>query len=617
MSQPPASGLQEKFRALLEADEGGLTPVQADDILRAVCVQAQELLGSRGACVTVYLPGEDRLKLRACSGTLEPIRGASFDVGGSVSGAALMEGRPIVQNELETAPLGAQARALPVPIHKAVSVPLLGWERSLGTLVVVRAREDEDFEALDERLLSAYAVPAALALRGAEKFRVEQRRAEAEEARLARQEEYIRRLKALHDAELLVASETELDELLQTVTDVARAVTEAEFGALGVLDADGQGLARFVTSGLSEEERSRYGDLPTGKGLLGAVIRERRPIRASGLDRRERVGADLPAAHHVPDSFLGVPISTPGRVFGNLYLTNKRRAPEFTAEDQVLVEMLAAQAAVAIEKAELFREREDLIERLETARRLRTRLSAYVNHDIRNALGGMALWAARLEQRVHAPEARDELGEMAQKIRRGADHALRLVKDVLDLTRLEEGRLEIWPRDVKVADLMASALDAVRPEADVKEIELHLESDTPGLRVVADPDRVHQIVLNLLTNAVKFSPDGTRVDVRCALCSEGPDEAGARGGSWVRIGVEDQGPGIHPEDVDRIFGVYEQARGEEGRREGLGIGLTLSRHLAELMGGRIEVSSEPGEGACFCLWLPVGGEPERRPGWIG
>lgn len=616
VSGTPVSGRQEKLRALLEAGREELTPVQLEEILRAVCVHAQELLAGEGACVTVYLPEADALELRACTGSLEPVEGSSFPVSDSVSGTALLEERPVLANDLPAMPVGEQARALPLEIHRAVSVPLPAWEGRLGTLVVVRGEDQEDFTERHQDLLSAYAVPAALALRGADRYQEEEQRAREEQGRRTRQEEYIRRLKALHDAELLVASETELEQLLQTVVDVARSLTRARYAALGVLNEEGDGLARFVTSGLSDEEEARYGAPPTGKGLLGAVTRERRPIRLSGLAESAREGsAKLPDAHHLPDSFLGVPISMGDRVFGNLYLTNKRGADEFTAEDQVLLEMLAAQAAVTIQKAELFRERDRLIERLETARRVRTRLSAYVNHDIRNALGGVALWAERLEGRVEGSEGAGELGEMAHKIRRGADHALRLVKDVLDLTRLEEGRLEVWPRQVRVTDLVDSALEGVRPQAEIKEIELEVETGDPELQIVADPDRVHQVVLNLLSNAVKFSPEGSTVKVTSLLSPEEPASAG--GSSSVLITVEDEGPGIHPDDLDRIFGVYEQAREEGDRRKGLGVGLTLSRHLAELMGGSIEVSSEPGQGARFTLRLPVGKEPERRPGWIG
>lgn len=616
VSGASAGRLQEKLQTLLERGDEGLTPVQVGDILEAVCAHAQELLQGDGACVTVFLPEADALEIRACTGILEPVRGTSFPVRKSVSGAALVQDRPVLENDLSVAPAGEQARALSVELSRAVSVPLPGWTGKLGTLVVVKGKGGDEFTELHQRFLSAYAVPVAFALRGAEQFQEERRRVEEEEALRARQEEHIRRLKALHDAELLVASETELDGLLQTVTDVARSMTRARYAALGVLDDDLDGLSRFITSGLSDDERARHGSPPTGKGLLGAVIRERRPIRVSGLAEKGSRPAGIPGVHHRPDSFLGVPISIGDRMYGNLYLTNKRGADGFTAEDQVLVEMLAAQAAVTIQKAELFRERDELIQRLETARRLRTRLSTYVNHDIRNALGGVALWAERLESRVRDS---DDLGEMAQKIRRGAEHALRLVKDVLDLTRLEEGRLEVWPRQVRVADLVQSAVEGVRPEAESKEIELVVATDDPDLHMVADPDRVHQIVLNLLSNAVKFSPGGTTVRVESSLSADGGPDGGREddGGPRVLIAVEDQGPGIHPDDLDRIFGVYEQARDEEDRRKGLGIGLTLSRHLAELMGGSIGVSSELGEGARFTLRLPVGKEPERRPGWIG
>jgi signal transduction histidine kinase len=304
-------------------------------------------------------------------------------------------------------------------------------------------------------------------------------------------------------------------------------------------------------------------------------------------------------------------------VIGNLYLINKAEDEGFTEQDETIVKMLAAQAAVAIENARLFEESERLLEELAAAHRARNRLHAYVNHDLRNALHGVSLWAERLEQssgRAEKSPPEEESGEIARKILRGSGHALRLVRDVLDLARLEEGRLRTWPRRVVVSDLIEAAMDAISPEAERRKVELAFESEEDRLELVADPDRVLQITLNLLTNAVKFSSAGTTVALGASSGNGSP--TGESGDGWVAIWVRDEGPGIAQEDLERIWGEFQQVNPEAGER-GTGIGLTLSRQLAEHMGGTLTVESAVGEGSRFTLWIPMGMEREEREGWIG
>ena len=208
----------------------------------------------------------------------------------------------------------------------------------------------------------------------------------------------------------------------------------------------------------------------------------------------------------------------------------------------------------------------------------------------------------------------EESGEIARKILRGSGHALRLVRDVLDLARLEEGRLRTWPRRVVVSDLIEAAMDAISPEAERRKVELVFESRKDRLELVADPDRVLQITLNLLSNAVKFSSAGTTVALGASSGNGSP--SGEPSDGWVAIWVRDEGPGIAQEDLERIWGEFQQVNPEAGER-GSGIGLTLSRQLAEHMGGTLTVESAVGEGSRFTLWIPRGLEREEREGWIG
>ncbi|MGW8267783.1 MAG: GAF domain-containing sensor histidine kinase, partial [Longimicrobiales bacterium] len=300
---------------------------------------------------------------------------------------------------------------------------------------------------------------------------------------------------------------------------------------------------------------------------------------------------------------------------------NKEGGDPFTEQDETIVKMLAAQAAVAIENARLFEESERLLAELAAAHRARNRLHAYVNHDLRNALHGVSLWAERLEQGAGGstgPFTPEEGAEIARKILRGSGHALRLVRDVLDLARLEEGRLQTWPRRVVVSDLIEAAIDTISPEAERREVKLQFEPEDDRLELVADPDRVLQITLNLLSNAVKFSSAGSMVSLGSDSGNGTPPGESRKKfeGGWVSIWVQDQGPGIAPEDLERAWGEYQQVNPEDSER-GSGIGLALSRQLAEHMGGALTVESEVGRGSRFTLRMPRGLERQQREGWIG
>ena len=192
---------------------------------------------------------------------------------------------------------------------------------------------------------------------------------------------------------------------------------------------------------------------------------------------------------------------------------------------------------------------------------------------------------------------------------------MRLVQDVLDLENLGQGRLETWSRVIVVNELLQAAVDGMRPEAEKRDQKLLLRRSPSTLRMVADPDRVLQVVTNLLSNALKFSADGTTVTVKAGIDADGPKSPAREAERWVAIEVEDQGPGIPPEDLERIFGEWVRASTRE--RRGMGIGLTLSRRLAEYMGGALTARSKVGTGSTFTLWVPHGRIPEQRSGWIG
>lgn len=395
------------------------------------------------------------------------------------------------------------------------------------------------------------------------------------------------RLERLVAAGTLLSSELSLEGVLERVAEIAASVIGARYAAIGVLEPTGRLLESFTTFGVSPEERERIGPPPRGHGILGLVIREARSIRLPDLARHPDSYGFPP--HHPPmHSFLGVPIIGRRGIFGNLYLTEKIGAAEFTDDDERIAVLLASQASAAVENARLHEESARLLEEVQQLQRSRERFFAMVNHELRNALAGVYGWAemlVRKKERTAVPPAAFEVLDSAEQ-------AVALINDLLDLSRLDEDRLRPIIRPVDCAAVARRALSRVTPAAEARGVALRTEFPTGLPQSETDAGRVEQILINLLTNAVRHAPAGGSVAV-----------AGLRRDGRIVLQVTDNGPGVGPDDVEEIFDIYVTKADEESR--GLGLGLPLSRRLARLLGGELRAIPQTGGGGCFELELPL------------
>jgi signal transduction histidine kinase len=391
------------------------------------------------------------------------------------------------------------------------------------------------------------------------------------------------RFERLLAAGVAIFSRHELDHVLQQVVDAARDVVGARYAALGVLSEDKGALVQFVTSGLDDETRQRIGNLPRGRGLLGHVIQEAKPIRTADITRHPQ-HFGFPPNHPPMKSFLGVPVTGRGGVFGNLYLTEKIDAKEFSGEDEAIAVLLASQAAVAIENARLHGESEQLVGQIRTMQRQRDLFFAMMNHELRNALTGVYGWAERLMRR-RSPEIAEQA---AREVYEAADHTIILLNNFLDLMRLDAGKVRpVW-RDVETQAAVQRAIVSSEPAATAKGVRLEVRAPGEPETLRTDPVCLDQILVNLLSNAIRHSPEGGAVEVTA--------------GSG-RFAVIDHGPGVPAELRERIFEPFERFDHHSG--SGTGLGLPVSRRLAEALGGRLTVEDTPSGGATFVLQLPL------------
>ena len=416
-------------------------------------------------------------------------------------------------------------------------------------------------------------------------------------------------LEALVDAGMILAGERSLESVLQRIVEVACRVVGAKYGALGVLDERGT-LGQFITTGITEEEKARIGPLPVGKGILGLVVSEARAVRLRDLNKHPGAHG-FPPNHPPMRSFLGVPIASKGRIIGNLYLTEKQGADEFSREDERLATTLGAQAAIAIENASLYgqlqrsyddlKQSQDLLVRQEKLASL-GRLAAGLAHELNNPLSSVAGYAEALQRRAAelegaGPAALTDLQEYVTMIQAEASRAAGIIRNLLDFARQREPAFGF----VNLLEVVRESVAFVQRQARLANQQIVVAPFPNGYQVVGDAQMLQQVFLNLLTNALDATEGGGEIRIS-ARERPGP---GGRGGlrDCVEVTVVDSGVGIAPEDLARIFDPFFTTKAV-GR--GTGLGLAISQSIVEQHGGALEVRSEGrGTGTVVSVVLPL------------
>jgi signal transduction histidine kinase len=448
-------------------------------------------------------------------------------------------------------------------------------------------------------------------------------------------------LGALVEAGMVLTAERSLEAVLQRIVEVACRLLGARYGALGVLDAQG-GLGQFITTGFSEETKTRIGHLPVGKGVLGALGREGKPLRLRDLTQDSRAHG-FPPDHPPMHSFLGVPIVSKGRLFGNLYLTEKQGAEEFSKEDEKLAVTLAAQAAIAIENASLYEEVKRSYDELKRSQHLLVRqeklaslgrLAAGLAHEMNNPLSSVAGFAEALTRRLTGERAGEpadvgDVREYLTLIQDEVSRAATIVRRLLDFARQREPTFGL----VDLQGVVGSAVGFVERQATLANQRIVVAPFPEGSTVYADAQMLQQVFLNLLTNALDAIEGGGEVritarhvrgvgSVAVGQRSRGAEEPGGRGAGgsgptpgapllpsspapmrFIEVTVSDTGSGIAPENLARVFDPFFTTK-EVGK--GTGLGLAICQSIIEQHRGSIEVQSQgPGKGTAVTVSLPL------------
>jgi len=484
--------------------------------------------------------------------------------------------------ETEFPEVGRETRSILV-------TPLVREGVPLGA-ILVRRIERQAFTERQIELLKTFADQAVIAIENVRLFQELQTRTRD----LARS---VEELKALGEVGRAVSSTLDLETVLSTIVSQASQLSGTDGGAVYEYDEETEEFHLRATQSLDVGfvELLRSTRIRKGEGAVGRIAMTFEPTQIPDIEQdatyQSRLkNAALREGYH---ALLAVPLLREEHIIGAL-IVNRKTPGEFAPDVIELLRTFAAQSALAIQNARLFQEIEEKGRQLEIADRHKSEFLASMSHELRTPLNAVIGFSEVLLERMFG-EINPKQEEYLQDVLSSGRHLLSLINDILDLAKIEAGRMELEVTDFHLPQAIDNSVTLVRERAARRSIALDVAIDPELGEIKGDERKVKQVLLNLLSNAIKFTPEGGRVDVHAGMAD-----------GVAEISVSDTGVGIAPEDHEAVFEEFRQVGTDYAKKhEGTGLGLTLSRRFVELHGGKIWVKSQLGQGATFTFTLPV------------
>jgi GAF domain-containing protein len=469
-----------------------------------------------------------------------------------------------------------------------LAAPIMRDGQPIGAISIQRA-EAGPFSPAEIDLLKTFADQAVIA--------IENTRLLGElQARTGQLTRSVEELTALGDVSRALSSTLDLDTVLQTIVTRASQLTGTDVCSVFEYDEAAGAFYLRATHNLDEEvvTLARQTPIRKGEGVQGRMAVTRQPVQVPDIAQEQAYRGPLRDVllRIGTRAVLAVPMLRENELIGGLTVA-KKTAGEFSREIIELLKTFATQSALAIQNARLFRELAAKSHQLEEASQHKSEFLANMSHELRTPLNAVIGFSEVLSERMFG-ELNEKQEEYLKDIHASGQHLLSLINDILDLSKIEAGKMELELSDFDLPMTIDNALMLVRERAARRSIDLHRTVDERLGQVQADERKVRQVLLNLLSNAIKFTPDRGRIDVQARAMD-----------SSVEVLVRDTGVGIAPEDQQAIFEEFRQVGTAAKKVEGTGLGLTLSRKFVELHGGRIWVESQLGTGSTFTFTLPV------------
>ena len=516
---------------------------------------------------------------------------------GTLVGRVALERRSVQIADVHSDPEYSYHEARELGGYSTVmGVPMLAGDRVLAVIVLWRT-EVEPFDDRTIDVVASFAAQGAVAIQNVQLLHQLQARSDE----LARS---VDELGALGEVSRAISSSLDLDRVLTTIVACAVELSATDGGSIFELETETNSFQLRTCAGTSGGLMAalRGIEIPLGDTFIGraALAGEAREAPDLALEAPDPHIDEL--LRHGWRSMVAVPLRHEDEIVGAL-VVRRRREGAVPAHTMSLLRTLADQSAIAIRNARLYRELERKTAQLEVASRHKSEFRASMSHELRTPLNAVIGFSDVLLDRM-VGELNERQAEYVRDIRDSGRHLLELINEILDLSRIEAGRMELDTDAVELDHLLHQCVGMVRDSAGQHGLRLTVEIDTGLGAIEGDERKLKQVVLNLLSNAVKFTPDGGDVALRAV-----------RRGEEVHVAVADTGPGVSAGDRERIFEAFQRGdRAARGNAEGTGLGLTLSRRIVELHGGRLWLDDAEDGGSIFSFAIPAAppAHPEQR-----
>ena len=574
------------------------SPTSIQPVMDAVAESAARICGAFDA--TIYRRVGDRLLLVAHHGTIRTTRPlGEHDLplsAGIVTGRAVLTGKSVHVADVQSAAGDfpeARENGLREGFHTVLCAPLLRDGVAFGA-IALRRTEIEPFSQRQVELLQTFADQAVIAINNVGLFDEVQARTRE----LARS---VEELKTLGEASQTVNSTLDLDAVLETLVVKAVELSATEAGTLYVFDETTGEFTLRASHNMPMEmlDAIKQRSIQLGETAVGRAAQQRTPLQIPDLrdEQPSRVKDILLAAGF--RALLALPLIGAGRIVGGLVVRRKEPG-EFPQRTIDVMQTFAAQSVIALQNARLFHELEAKGRQLEIASQHKSQFLANMSHELRTPLNAILGYTELIIDGIYG-EVPERSRQVLDRVQLNGKHLLGLINDVLDLTKIEAGQLTLQLEDYDIGDTVESVVSTVGSIARTKGLSLSraVDGDIPTCR--GDQRRVHQVLLNLVGNALKFTDEGgVHIIARVADGN-------------LEVSVQDTGPGISASDQRRIFDEFQQADSSSTREKGgTGLGLAISRRIVELHGGSIGIVSSPGRGSTFTFTLPLRVEENRE-----
>jgi PAS domain S-box-containing protein len=398
-------------------------------------------------------------------------------------------------------------------------------------------------------------------------------------------EQYVSRLELLNVTGKTLAAELDTNTILQKVTDATTKLSGAAFGAFfyNKTDSKGGSYLLFALSGAPREAFEKLG-MPRNTPIFEMTFNGEGIVRSDDITKDPRYGKNpphkgMPAGHLPVVSYLAVPVfSKTGIVIGGLFFGHPKPAM-FTREHESLVESIASQAAISLENARLYQEVQSLSAK-------KDEFIGFASHELRTPLTTITGYLQMVE------ESPDIIRHVTPKLKKQVARLVAIISDLLDISKIQAGKFELNQTTISLRSIIKESVDSARQLSTTHEIEYKIPNEELFLYV--DATKINQVLLNILSNAIKYSPNNKEIELNAE-----------RFGDEVEISISDHGRGIPKEHLDQVFTQFYRVAPNNNQIEGLGLGLYLCKEYVEAHHGKIWAESEVGKGTTMHITLPI------------